>query len=100
MDQTPQGLAKGARAVAAIRPERLHLGLANADNSLTERIAAMAYHGPDLQLHAQTPLAPMPVLARLTAVPADREPVSVGDEVTLRWLARDTLIFAEDGEPT
>ncbi|TDK52397.1 ABC transporter ATP-binding protein [Antarcticimicrobium luteum] len=89
----PEGLAEGAEAVAAVRPERLHLGQSGADNSLTGTIGAMAYHGLDLQLHLTTPLSPQPVMVRLTADAAEGRPLSIGDEVTVGWSARDTRVF-------
>lgn len=89
----PEGLGEGAEAVAAVRPERLHLGRADGDNSLTGTIGAMAYHGLDLQLHLTTPLSPQPVMVRLTADAAEGRPLSIGDEVTVGWSARDTRVF-------
>ncbi|MGD9865085.1 MAG: ABC transporter ATP-binding protein [Pseudodonghicola sp.] len=89
----PAGLAEGAEAVAAVRPERLHLGREGGDNSLTGRVTAMAYHGLDLQLHLTTPLSPQPVLVRLTADMAEGRPLAIGDQVTVGWSARDTRVF-------
>ncbi|WP_334173914.1 ABC transporter ATP-binding protein [Pseudoxanthobacter sp.] len=90
----PAGLAPGAAAVAAVRPERLHLFREGAENSVTGRVEAVAYHGLDLQLHVRTPLAARPFLVRLTADDADRRPVDVGDEIRLGFRAADTRLFA------
>ncbi|QOL81312.1 ABC transporter ATP-binding protein [Pseudooceanicola spongiae] len=88
----PDGLT-GA-AVAAVRPERLRLEVTGCDNILTGRVMALAYHGLDLLLHVETPLAPQPVTIRLTADQAEAHALSPGDPVTLGWSARDTRVFA------
>jgi spermidine/putrescine ABC transporter ATP-binding subunit len=90
----PEGLGEGDEAVAAIRPERLRLGAETAENQLTGRVSAMAYHGLDLQVHLETPLSPQPVMVRLTADAAEGRALSLGDEVTIGWSARDTRVFA------
>lgn len=90
----PQGLGEGDAAVAAVRPERLHLGALDGDNSLTGKVSAMAYHGLDLQIHLDTPLSPQPVLVRLTADAAEGRPLAIGEEVTVGWSAKDTRVFA------
>ena len=53
--------ARGRRAHAAIRPERLHLHDPAHDNRLDGRVVATAYHGLDLQLHVATDAAPATV---------------------------------------
>jgi len=78
-------------AVAAVRPERIRLGLG--ENSVTGTVLALAYHGLDLQLHVQVAQAPRPVMVRLTADLAEAQALSQGDSVTLGWAARDTRIF-------
>lgn len=88
-DNCPNG-----EAVAAVRPERLHLGVHDGDNSLTGKVSAMAYHGLDLQLHLETPLSPTPIMVRLTADAAEGRPLTIGDEVTVGWSAKDTRVFA------
>lgn len=93
MAEIPAGLAEGAEAVAAVRPERLHLGRQDSDNSLSGTVSAMAYHGLDLQLHLATPMSPQPVMVRLTADTAESWPLSIGDEVTVGWSAMDTRVF-------
>ena len=87
----PPGLT-GA-AIAAIRPERLHLDGYASENALTARVTALAYHGLDLQLHVETPLSPRPVILRLTADQAESRAPRPGDTVTLGWSARDTRVF-------
>lgn len=89
----PAELTEGAEAVAAVRPERLHLGRKDGDNSLPGTIRAMAYHGLDLQLHVATPMSPQPVMVRLTADAAEGWPLSIGDDVTVGWSAKDTRVF-------
>ncbi len=84
------GAAQGA-AVAAVRPERIHL--AAGENSVTGIVRALAYHGLDLQLHVQTAASPQPVTVRLTADVAEARALAQGDTVTLGWAARDTRIF-------
>ncbi|SHO64442.1 putrescine transport system ATP-binding protein [Pseudoxanthobacter soli DSM 19599] len=91
--ERPAGLAPGAAAVAAVRPERLKLGAEGADNRAAGRIEAVAYHGLDLQLHVRTALSPKPFLVRLTADAADRRPVAIGEDVVLGWSAADTRLF-------
>lgn len=93
-DKTP--LKSGQKGVAAVRPERLHLGAETGENSLTGQVSAMAYHGLDLQVHLNTGASPEPVTVRLTADVAEARPLSVGDEVTVGWAAKDTRIFADD----
>lgn len=91
---TGQGeLPAGPQAVAAVRPERLHLGDGQGDNRLTGRVSAMAYHGLDLQLHLETPASPAPLMVRLTADVAETRSLSIGDEVTINWAAKDTRVF-------
>lgn len=90
----PDDLFDGAGVVAAIRPERLHMHSHDSDNSLCGTVRAMAYHGLDLHLHLETPVSPEPVLVRLTADAAETRPLSIGDDVTVGWSARDTRIFA------
>ncbi|QYX55991.1 ABC transporter ATP-binding protein [Roseovarius sp. SCSIO 43702] len=89
----PEGAGEGSEVAAAIRPERLHLGAEGHDNGVTGRLVAMAYHGLDLQLHLETPLAPEPLLVRLTAGEAEGRELSEGTEITVGWSARDTRVF-------
>ena len=91
----PDGMVEGETAVAAVRPERLHIGVHDDDNNLQGNIKAMAYHGLDLQLHLSTSISPDPILVRLTAHDADDRPLSVGDEISLGWAAKDTRVFAD-----
>lgn len=88
-------LAGDGAAVAAVRPERLHLDVRKAENRLTGKITAMAYHGLDLQVHLETPLSPNPIMIRLTADAAESHPMSVGDEVVVGWAAKHTRVFAD-----
>lgn len=87
-------IARDSEAVAAVRPERLHLDVQKGENSLTGKISAMAYHGLDLQLHLETPLSPNPIMVRLTADAAETHPLSIGEEVSVGWAAKDTRVFA------
>ncbi|WP_148254788.1 ABC transporter ATP-binding protein [Aidingimonas lacisalsi] len=89
----PADLKPGDNALAAVRPERLRLGAADADNCLNGRISAMAYHGLDLHLHLETPVSPHPLMVRLTADVAEGHPFAVGEEVSVGWSARDTRVF-------
>ena len=83
----------GARAVAAVRPERLRLSASAADNTAAGTVLALAYHGTDLQVHVATDLSPDPVLVRIAADAAERHSVQEGDAVELGWSARDTRLF-------
>lgn len=85
-------LSTGQQGVAAVRPERLSLTI-KAENSITGKVVATAYHGLDLQVHLKTPAAPEPILMRLTASDAEARPVAEGDEITVYWAARDTRAF-------
>ncbi len=87
---TTDGTANGP-AVAAVRPERLHL--APGENRLPGTVTALAYHGLDLQLHVQTTATAKPVIVRLTADAAEAQNLAQGDPVTLGWAAKDTRIF-------
>ncbi len=78
----------------AIRPERIALFPSAADHTVAGRVVARAYHGLDLMLHVETPLAPRPLVVRVTADAADRRPVAEGDTVTLGWNAADVRTFA------
>ncbi|MBU0583267.1 MAG: ABC transporter ATP-binding protein [Alphaproteobacteria bacterium] len=92
----PQGLATGDAAVAAVRPERIHIFPAEGiENRTGGKVAALAYHGLDLQLHIQTSLNDKPFLVRVTADAADRRPIGVGDAVEIGWSAADTRIFKD-----
>jgi spermidine/putrescine ABC transporter ATP-binding subunit len=86
-------LPNNSAAVAAIRPERLHICTAG-ENSLEGQIAAIAYHGLDLLLHIQTPLSDTAIVARMTADVADKLAPKVGQTITVNWSAKDTQIFA------
>ncbi len=87
----PTGI--GAEVVAAVRPERLHLASESAENRLTGRLRAVAYHGLDLQLHLDTGLCDAPVLVRLTADAAEGRSLNEGETLSLGWAARDTHVF-------
>ncbi|PLS21189.1 ABC transporter ATP-binding protein [Neptunicoccus cionae] len=87
-------LESAARGVAAVRPERLHIGGNDRDNSISGTVSAIAYHGLDLQVHLNTPASPDPVLIRLTADVAEQAPIGVGDSLTVHWAAKDTRVFA------
>jgi spermidine/putrescine transport system ATP-binding protein/putrescine transport system ATP-binding protein len=92
----PAGVAPGAEAVAAVRPERVRLFPGDDIANRTQgSVVALAYHGLDLQLHVETPLATKPFLVRVTADAADRRPVGVGDTVEIGWRAEDTRIFGD-----
>jgi len=92
----PQGLATGNAAVAAVRPERIHIFPAEGiENRTGGKVAALAYHGLDLQLHIQKSLTDKPFLVRVTADAADRRPIGVGDAVEIGWSAADTRIFKD-----
>lgn len=93
----PQGLPTGTAAVAAIRPERLHIGTAR-ENTLTGTISTLAYHGLDLLVHVQCALCDTPVILRMTADAAEERAPKKGDTLTISWSARDTRIFAAQTE--
>ncbi|MDP3527394.1 MAG: ABC transporter ATP-binding protein, partial [Hoeflea sp.] len=90
----PDTIGAGEEVLAAVRPERLHLGAGETENRLTGTVRAMAYHGLDLQVHLDTPLSPQPVMLRLTADAAEGHALSIGDTITAGWSARDTRVFA------
>jgi len=90
----PDATNPGDEVLAAVRPERLHLGAGATENRLTGTVRAMAYHGLDLQVHLDTPLSPHPVMLRLTADAAEGHALSIGDTITAGWSARDTRVFA------
>ena len=90
----PECIGSGDEVMAAVRPERLHLGAGETENSLTGIVRAMAYHGLDLQVHLDTPLSPQPVMLRLTADAAEGHALCSGDTITAGWSARDTRVFA------
>jgi ABC-type Fe3+/spermidine/putrescine transport system ATPase subunit len=83
-------LPEGSDAVAAVRPERLHLADVG-DNRLPATVRAVAYHGTDLNLHAESAWGP--VIARLSAAEAEARPLSPGAAVTLSFAARDARLF-------
>jgi len=85
-------MAPDGSAVAAVRPERLHVGGAG-ENTLSGAIAQIAYHGLDLLLHIQTPLSETPIIARMTADQADTLRPQKGAQITLNWSAKDTRIY-------
>ncbi|EKE71859.1 MULTISPECIES: ABC transporter ATP-binding protein [Roseobacteraceae] len=85
-------IAKNGAAIAAIRPERLHV-TGTGENQLSGEIAAVAYHGLDLLLHIKTPLSDTPVISRMTADEADGHAPEVGQSITVQWSAKDTHIF-------
>ena len=81
-------------AVAAIRPERLHVN-GTGENALSGEIAEIAYHGLDLLLHVRTGLSDAPVIARMTADQAETLRPQKGADITLTWAAKDTRIFPD-----
>ncbi len=87
-------LANESDAVAAVRPERLSLDVQDDDNRLTGRVSALAYHGLDLQVHLDTPLSSEPIMIRLTADAAEGRRLSIGENVTVGWPAKDTRVFS------
>ena len=86
------GLPTGSAAVAAFRPERLHVG-AQLDNSLIGNVTDIAYHGLDLLLHIKTELSETPIISRMTADVAEVHRPSVGQQINVSWSAKDTRIF-------
>ena len=86
-------LPAGGEGVAAVRPERLRIGGAAGENSLTGSVVATAYHGLDLQVHLNSPTSPDPVVIRLTADAAEAHQLAVGESVTVHWAAKDTRAF-------
>jgi len=88
------GPRPASKALAAVRPERLHLDVRAGDNRLEGRVVAMAYHGLDLQLHVRTALSPEPLLVRITADAAERQPIKEGDDILLGWSPQDTRLFS------
>ena len=90
----PDSIAEGSPAWAAIRPERIMLSPpASTENRLTGTVRTRAYHGLDLQLHVDTPVSDTPIVVRITADAAERNPVATGDTVEIGWSAADTRIF-------
>lgn len=85
---------EGEGAVVAIRPERLTL-TAGAENQLTGKINAMAYHGSDLLVHLHSPSAPSPVIIRLTAAAVEGRNLAIGDDMSVGWAAKDGRIFSD-----
>ncbi len=88
----PVGMAEGAQAVVALRPERLHLA-AKDSAGLTGKISAIAYHGQDLLLHLRCAIAPQPIILRLTANAAEGRNLQLGDEVWAAWAPQDCRVF-------
>lgn len=89
----PDGLKEGDEAVAAVRPERLHLSANARENRLAGSVSAFAYHGLDLRLHVRTPASPWAVMVRLTADAAEGRSLSIGDRIVLGWSAENTRVF-------
>ena len=85
-------LPDGSRAVAAIRPERLQVGL-QSDNSLTGEVIDIAYHGLDLLLYINSPISDSTLISRMTADVAEQHSPRVGQQITVAWSAKNTRIF-------
>lgn len=85
-------LGAGNAAVAAIRPERLHVAT-QSENTLSGEITDIAYHGLDLLIHIKTELSDSAMISRMTADVADRYSPAVGQKITVGWSAKDTRIF-------
>jgi ABC-type Fe3+/spermidine/putrescine transport system ATPase subunit len=83
-------LPEGTPAVAALRPERLRLA-EDGDTRLAATVRALAYHGADLQLHAESAWGP--VIARLSAAESESRALAPGQAVTLSFAARDARLF-------
>lgn len=86
-----EGLPADAPAVATVRPERMRLD-GSGENRVEGRVTAVAYHGGEIQVHADTVLGPL--VARVPAAEADARPLAPGAAITLGWAARDTRLFA------
>jgi len=83
----------GESLVAAVRPERLSVQPEKSENSLSGKISAVAYHGLDMQLHIESPVSETPVIIRVSADAADGADLSIGNQITVGWSARDTRIL-------
>ena len=107
---TPRGVAFGddvlagalpagvsGNAVAAVRPERLHLAAARPDNDLNAvpgRIVDIAYHGQDVNLHLDVAGVAERVLVRLPAGEAERGDWRAGRQAWCCWAPDHTRILA------
>ncbi|MQT14964.1 ABC transporter ATP-binding protein [Segnochrobactrum spirostomi] len=86
----------GRAGALAIRPERIALDPGpDLVNRASGTIEAIAYHGLDLQLHVRSPIAPKPILVRLSAGEADRRALRPGLDVAFGWSAADTRLFLD-----
>jgi len=96
-DQDAQsGVRPGAPATLTVRPERLRLAaepLDGLDNGFAGEIAAIAYHGQDLNLQVRVPGLARPLLVRLSSAAEGAEDLAVGDAVWCGWSARHSRIL-------
>jgi len=86
----------GAPATLAVRPERLRLAdrpLDGLDNGFGGEIAAIAYHGQELNLRVRVPALARPLLVRLSSAAEGAEALAVGDAVWCGWNAVDSRIL-------
>jgi ABC-type Fe3+/spermidine/putrescine transport system ATPase subunit len=92
----PDGPADGPAAVLAVRPERLRLAAApldDLDNGFHGEVAAIAYHGQDLNLQVRVPGLERPILVRLSTAAEGAEALAVGAAVWCGWSAADSRIL-------
>jgi len=85
-----------APVTLAVRPERLRLTAApldGLDNGFHGEIAAIAYHGQDLNLQVRVPGLSHPLLVRLSSAAEGAEALTVGDAVWCGWSAADSRIL-------
>jgi len=92
----PEGPEDGTAAALAVRPERLRLAAApldGLDNGFHGEVAAIAYHGQDLNLQVRVPGLERPILVRLSTAAEGAEALAVGAAVWCGWSAADSRIL-------
>jgi len=102
--RVPGGLARGAPAVLAVRPERVTLaregmqgGGMPAENALRGRVTDIAYHGQDVGVHIRLGENGPRLVARISAAAEAARELAPGGAVRVGWRAENSRILPDDG---
>ncbi|MDX1738120.1 MAG: ABC transporter ATP-binding protein, partial [Alphaproteobacteria bacterium] len=95
MRQNRQGNPLNGRGILAVRPERISVSRESValENAIKGKIADIAYHGQDLNIHLEIPAFEGRKLARVSATEAERQKLRVGEEIWYGWAAESSRLL-------
>lgn len=86
----------GDTVSVAVRPERIELSMeAPGGSSMEGHVAAITYHGPDVDAHVTVHGIEKPLVVRLAAPDGLGQGLAVGARVWCRWDEKDCRIFSD-----